>query len=107
MTPIGIHRIEKRLEVFKPLIDMTDMAKRPSQQQEQTLRSRALAAYCVKIIGNTDFATAARSITDSFNDRGIDAVYFDPGRSRLLIVQSKFANGVEWKDAGEFIDGVR
>lgn len=106
ITPIGILRIEKRLESFIPHLDMDDYAKRPEQLRSASL-SRALAAYCVKVIGNTTEEVAARSITDTFHDRGIDAIYFDAAESRLLIVQAKWAKGIGWSDAGEMIDGVR
>ncbi|HQU45828.1 MAG TPA: hypothetical protein PK867_23640, partial [Pirellulales bacterium] len=65
------------------------------------------AAYCIKVIGGTDEATAAKSVTDRFHDRGIDAIYHDQSTSQLLLVQSKWSDGIKWNDAGEFADGVR
>jgi hypothetical protein len=105
MTPIGIQRIERRLDAIVPFLDMTDYANRQSQEPAAKM-SRALAAYCVKLLGATDNKTAAGSITDRFHDRGIDAIYYDQKSSRLLLVQAKWSSGIQWKDAGEFVDGT-
>ena len=52
--------------------------------------TRALAAYT--LVGETgiDDVTAAGAVVDDENDGGIDAVYFDRSRTRLVLVQSKF-----------------
>jgi hypothetical protein len=107
MKPIGIQRIERRLDKFNGLIDMADWSTRPRDQQRSAFLSRSLAAYCVKIIADIDDASAAASITDSFHDRGLDAIYFDAKLSRLLVVQSKWTDCIAWREAGEFVDGVR
>ena len=107
VKPIGIQRIEKRLERFEGLIDMSDWASRPSAQKQTAFYARALAAYCVRILADTDDDAAGKSVTDSFHDRGIDAIYFDMRLSRLLLVQSKWGDCIAWKDAGEFVDGVK
>src|SRR4051812_12143988 len=106
VKPIGIQRIENRLDVFDGLIDMDDLASRP-QQKRAVFVSRALAAYTVKILGNTDYAAAGHSVTDTFHDRGIDAIFFDARLNRLLLVTSKWSDGISWKDCGEFCDGIR
>lgn len=105
VTPIGIQRIEKRLDTIIPFLDMDDFANRPSQRRSASL-SRALAAYCIKLIGGTTDEIAAASVTDRFHDRGIDAIYYDQKLSRLLLVQAKWSGGIDWKDAGEFADGI-
>src|SRR5581483_4879002 len=100
--PIGKQRIEKRISAFDGLIDMSDYATRPDQHGRTAFLSRALAAYCVQMHFDTSAEAAARSITDSYHDRGIDAIYFDQRSSRLLLVQSKWSDCVAWKEAGEF-----
>lgn len=107
MKPIGIQRIEAQLNAFEGLIDMSDLTSRPSTHQRTSFLSRALAAYCVKILANTELEIAASSVTDTFHDRGLDAIYYDPERSQLFIVQSKWSVGIQWKECGEFVDGVR
>ncbi len=101
----GKMRIEKRLETLVPLIDIDDYENRP-QQKTQAALSRALAAYCVKCLANTTNELAAASITDRFFDRGLDAIFYDSSGSQLLLVQAKWSNGIGWKEAGEFTDGV-
>ena len=105
-TPIGIQRIERRLERFDGLIDMADYSNRPVDQIRAAFLSRALAAYCVKSLAGIDDAAAGQSVTDSFHDRGIDAIYFDARGSRLLVVGSKWSDCFGWNDAGIFIEGV-
>jgi len=106
MTPIGIQRIEKRLELLITHLDMDDYANRPTQARSASL-SRALAAYCIKVMAGTTDEIAAKSVTDSFHDRGIDAIYYDSVLSRLFLVQSKWSNNIGWKEAGEFITGIQ
>jgi AIPR protein len=107
MKPIGIQRIEARLDAFDKKIDMSDLGNRPHAKLREHFLSRALAAYCIKVLANTDLDSAAKSITDMFHDRGIDAIYYDLKSSQLFILQSKWSDGLGWKECGEFIDGVR
>jgi hypothetical protein len=106
-SPIGIQRINKRLDPFHGLIDMADWEGRPVDHQEQAFRSRALAGYFIKCVSDISDAEATKSITDSYHDRGIDAIHWDPRSSRLFVVQSKWGEEIDWKSAGEFCDGVR
>ena len=50
---------------------------------------------------------AAKSVTDAFHDRGLDAIFYDMVASRLWIVQSKWSSRIDWKEVGEFLDGIR
>lgn len=52
--------------------------------------SRSLAAYTLVGLCEITDARAASSVTDGFNDGGIDALYFDRPNNRLVIIQSKF-----------------
>jgi len=52
--------------------------------------SRALAAYTIVGCCRVDDAVAAGAITDGSDDHGLDALFFDRARSRLVCVQSKF-----------------
>jgi hypothetical protein len=105
VIPIGVQRIEKRLDLIVPLLDMSDYVNRQTQVRQAAI-SRALAAYCVKVLGDTDDKSAADSVTDRFHDRGIDAIYYDQKASHLLLVQAKWSTGIEWGSAGEFVDGA-
>lgn len=52
--------------------------------------SRSLAAYTLVGLCNLDDASAVAAITDGRDDGGIDALYFDRARNRLIFVQAKF-----------------
>jgi hypothetical protein len=52
--------------------------------------TRALAAYALVGIADLDDVNAAGAVIDDENDGGIDAIYFDRSRTRLVLVQSKF-----------------
>src|SRR5436853_494233 len=106
VVPLARQRIEKRLEAFRGLIDMSDWSTRPADQERVAFLSRALAAYCIQLLADTTIPEiAAKSVTDTYHDRGIDAVHYDPKSSRLFVVQSKWSDVIDWKDAGEFCDG--
>jgi len=52
--------------------------------------TRALAAYALVGTVGLDDVSAAGAVIDDEHDGGIDAIYFDRSRTRLLLVQSKF-----------------
>ena len=52
--------------------------------------SRSLAAYSLVGLCKIDDATAARALIDGPDDGGIDAIHFDRGGNRLVVVQSKY-----------------
>ena len=53
---------------------------------------------------------AAKSITDCYDDRGIDAVYFESAEDVLYIIQSKWHGGgqktIDHGECSKFLDGV-
>jgi hypothetical protein len=62
-----------------------------TEDQHDTDRlTRALAAYSLVALCGLDDATAAGAVTDGEDDGGIDAIYYDRPRTRLMIIQSKF-----------------
>lgn len=72
--------------------------------------SRSLAAYALTSFCVLDDTTAAGAITDGSNDGGIDALYFDRARNRLVIVQSKFKRtgaAPSQEDTIKTINGVK
>ncbi len=87
-------QIETALRIrFFPLIPKVMKPNRVhwTEEQHDTDRlTRALAAYGLVSLAGLDDATAASAVTDGEDDWGIDAVYYDRPRNRLLIVQSKF-----------------
>jgi len=78
---------------FFPLVPKVGTPERAdwTEEQHDTDRlSRSLAAYALVGMCDLDDTTAAGAITDGRDDGGIDALYFDRSRNRLVLVQSKF-----------------
>jgi hypothetical protein len=82
--------LKRRFFQFIPKLETPNRANWGEDQHNTDRLSRALAAYALVGISEIDDATAAGAVTDGENDGGIDAVYFDRLRSRLMLVQSKF-----------------
>jgi hypothetical protein len=81
---------------FFPLVPRVDKAGRenwPTAQHDTDRLTRSLAAFTVANLAGVDDTTATGAITDGDDDFGIDALYYDRARPRLLLVQSKFKRG--------------
>ncbi len=112
MSVVQIRHIRRTLEsLFRKHVDMTDYAKKLEAEAEDAFFSRAQAAYAMVITSRIDPCLAAQCVTDSFDDNGIDAIYFDEDERILYLIQSKWhKNGrgsVELGDALKFVQGVR
>jgi hypothetical protein len=111
MSTITATRIANVLEKqFQGLIDMADYDNRPTQK-EAAFRSRALAALCIKSLADVDAPTAAKAVTDGFNDGCVDALHFDQKTDTLFLVTTKWSdkgkNAIEASEAQSFVSGVR
>ncbi|GIH66339.1 hypothetical protein Msi02_71560 [Microbispora siamensis] len=94
--PVQIRNLKRQLKLrFRPLIDMSDWAGRPDE--EQCFLSRAVAALAVKLETAASDEDAARAVIDGTTDRGIDAVAVEQrgDRQHITLVQAK------WNDKGE------
>ncbi|HKU73591.1 MAG TPA: AIPR family protein [Pyrinomonadaceae bacterium] len=96
---------------FAGLIDMSDYQSEPKEEQRTKFLSRALAAFCIQCLTDADPAVAAQSVTDGYQDQGLDAIYFDSTENTLYLVQSKWSkNGTKTIESGDcqlFIDGIQ
>lgn len=96
---------------FGGSIDLSDLQKQSPEEIRRTFLSRALAAFCIVSLTNCDAKEAAASITDGFNDQGIDAIYFDSGDKALYLVQSKWSQSgsstIDQGDMEKFLRGIR
>jgi hypothetical protein len=111
MSKIIVNRIKNYLDkTFKDKIDLSDIGKKSADEQYKQFLSRALAAYALTIEAGASIADAAQSVTDGFDDNGIDAIYFDRPARTLWLVQSKFidsgSGGIENGDVEKFSKGV-
>lgn len=112
MGVVQVRQIRLALEKsFDGLIDLSDYATRPVEEQIGAFLSRALAAYAIAHLAGADPEASAKSVVDGFDDNGIDAIFFNPGDRQLFIVQSKWmAAGAGSPGRGEiqkFVQGVR
>ena len=112
MSIVHIRHITKAFDTeFRSAVDMSDYAGKPRDQEEDAFHSRAQAAYSLVILAKLTPNVAASGVTDSFDDNGIDAIYYDQDEKVLFLVQSKWhKNGqgsIELADMMKFTQGVR
>jgi hypothetical protein len=112
MSQHTLTRIENILDkYFSSLIDMRDWQARPELDRRLPFLSRALAALSVKSLAKVDLETAAKAVTDGFQDNGIDAIYFDQKTDKLFLVQTKWSDSgtkpLDASSSGAFVAGVR
>ncbi len=111
MSIIQVGHIKKDcLSRFSNLVDMADITTADVAQREVHLLSRSLAAFAVAAVAKIDDVAAAKSVTDQFQDDGIDAFYFDRAEHIAYLVQSKWisdGNGsIDLGSALKFIQGI-
>lgn len=109
---IKIRRIATRLnELFEKLVDVSDS--RNDNEKADFFYTRALAATAIMIKCENDIEPKilSHSITDGFNDMGIDAIFLDNGQKKLFLVQSKWrknARGsISQAEMLNFAEGIR
>ncbi len=106
-----VNHIRQALDnLFTDKIDLTNIKSTNPEDIKKQFYSRALAAYSLHILASVPVQDAANSITDSFDDNGIDAVYYDESQNTLYLVQSKMIDeGNGEPDTGEmnkFSNGI-
>jgi hypothetical protein len=106
-----VNHIKQALDnLFTDKIDLTNIRSTNPEDIKKQFYSRALAAYSLHILASVPVQDAANSITDSFDDNGIDAVYYDESQNTLYLVQSKMIDeGNGEPDTGEmnkFSNGI-
>jgi len=84
------HIKSKLRDNFDGLVDISDYANKPAQERDNAFLSRALAAYVLQTLLEISPEEAALSLTDGFDDNGVDGIYVDQGAKRVVLVQSKF-----------------
>ena len=82
MSIVHVNQIAKKLQtLFEGKIDVSGNNNDP----EITFLTRSLAAYAIQISAQIDEIEAANSITDGFDDNGIDAIYFSQTNRTLYL----------------------
>lgn len=110
LYPIQIrHIFDHLIKNYDGLIDLSNL--RPKDDPENFFLTRSLAAFSLQSLIGISPEIAAQSVTDSFDDGGIDAIYFDSDNNDLYFVQSKWNHrGNKTPEDGEikkFTDGIR
>jgi hypothetical protein len=82
--------LRQRFFPLVPRLLTPERADWPEDRHDNDRLSRSLAAFTLVSVSEIDDVTATGAITDASNDGGIDALYFDRPRSRLVLVQAKF-----------------
>jgi hypothetical protein len=79
-----VNQIKQALDnLFTDKIDVSNIRSTNPEDIKKQFYSRALAAYSLHILASVPVQDAANSITDSFDDNGIDAVYYDESQNTL------------------------
>ncbi|MBW4490342.1 MAG: hypothetical protein KME12_21390 [Trichocoleus desertorum ATA4-8-CV12] len=111
MSSLKVKQIKsKLLEMFEAHLDLSKIGTNDSQRETKIL-SRCLAAFAIYLQTGCSEKEAATAVWDGSGDNGIDAAYFDPSDSRVILVQSKWiskgSGEPEAKDIGAFTKGVK
>lgn len=112
MAVIHIQRIKNALhKLFDGRLDLSDYAGKLEDDRDKAFLSRSLAAYSLTLLADIGPEIAAPSVTDGFDDNGIDAVFFDAENKVLYVAQSKWIeNGrgtIGQADSQKFFYGFR
>lgn len=111
MSILHVNQIKNYLQTkYFQFVSLTQ--EETARGDADTLRyTRAFAAIAINIHVETGIEEACLSITDSPDDNGIDALYYDQNEKQLFIAQSKFhhdGNGtIEVGEIHKFLQGVK
>ncbi|MFN8401315.1 MAG: AIPR family protein [Anaerolineales bacterium] len=112
MSDLIIRRIKGFLiKEFEGFIDLSDIKTKSSEEQENYLLTRSLAACILAFMAEIDKKTAAQYVIDDYDDNGIDAIYYDEETNIVHVVQSKWVEaGVKSPDLGslkKYVSGFK
>lgn len=96
-------------DIFVPLLPPLLDTTKPAEAQLEKQLSRAFSAFALHKILGVIPQTAANAVVDDFNDKGIDAIYYEEKSETLYILQTKLKASEQFKqeDALPFCEGVR
>ncbi len=112
MSIIHVKQIKSYLSsTFSGFVDIDDYKNKAEQEKESAFLTRALAAFSISAVADVEPEKAALSITDGYQDNGIDAIYFDDRENILFLVQTKWhhngSGSIERGDGLKFLTGVK
>ncbi len=103
------HALDKRFGLVG--IDLSDLKPNAADTEKRAaFLTRALAALVVMALSEATAVDAVASITDGFDDLGLDAIYFESSENTLYLVQAKWSEAarktIELGDCNIFLEGV-
>ena len=95
-------------EFVHHLPEIQDATKTPEQLRTKNL-SRAFSAFVLQQLCRVSAEVAAKAVTDDFEDKGIDAIYYSAPNETLYLIQSKLKESGQFSqdEANAFCQGVR
>lgn len=111
MTTLRVRQIKSRLlSLFDQHLDLSAISAVDKDRETKVL-TRCLAAFAIFTQTGCSEKEAAEAVWDGSDDNGIDAAFYDPSDSRVVIVQSKWIHAgtgePEAKDIAAFANGVK
>jgi hypothetical protein len=96
-------------ERFVPFLPLLLDTKKPAADQAAKQLSRAFSAFALHKLLDLTPQIAAAAVVDDFQDKGIDAIYYDAKSETLYLLQTKLKESEQFKqeDALPFCEGVR
>jgi hypothetical protein len=73
---------------FLTYVHIQDDTKTPTQLESKNL-TRAFSAFVLQQLCGISAELAAKAVIDDFDDRGIDAIYFNTSNETLYLIQTK------------------
>lgn len=109
MSVVQVNQIKSFLKSTFDNIIQTDDA-RNDKEREDFFLTRSLMAYSILILSDSDPQSFEDSITDGFNDNGLDIIHYDSRSRELFIGQSKWSHDgsstISRGDVQKFIKGI-
>jgi hypothetical protein len=96
-------------DIFVPLLPPLLDTTKPAEAQLEKQLSRAFSAFALHKMLGASPQIAAQAVVDDFDDKGIDAIYYEAHTETLYVLQTKLKASEQFKqgDALPFCEGVR
>lgn len=112
MSIIHLNHIQGEiLRNTRNFLDFKEFERLPEQEKLNHILSQGFCLYTLKSITNLEYTEISDSITDGFNDFGIDCLFWDRRTNIFYIIQSKWiksANGgIEKGEILKFLEGIK
>ena len=110
MSVVQVNQLRRRLvQTYDKLIDLSDV--KNESDSENCFLSRSYAAFSLEVLADISPEEASKCVTDSYDDNGIDALYYDQSFNDLWIVQSKWIKNGKGEpsmgDVSKYVQGIK